>query len=527
MLWYSDVEKICRKMQDDAFVNERALEIAKIERCWDFYKGNQTPYARRYRDETQTEWEEKEKIPFNYFKKIIDKYVYGVSGQKITITFEDEKYQEIWDKVIDPLTDDETHINRQFMTIQRIAEISNTCLAIIRTKEDKESREVLPYFEPIDGKYIDFIPDEEDNNKIAKVIICYNYDNKGVDSRTNSRYLKRVEIWSKESQVIAIWDEEKNIFVEKPIENENPYGFIPMAIFQPQEDHESFWGISMADDLCQVNRVYNDLWTYFNTIIEMQSFSTLVITTHGDEVEVKLGPKRHLKFEGMEEGMNADDAKFITPNPDIEGVRKSIEAFKNELTDVSSVPSSVTFSGSFGAPESGYHLKIKQEPIKELWDSRKLSYGPSYNQLAQKTIKVYEIANGKSAQEVNKIKIVSSVKFSNPPVVIPAIEKMSQDEFDLRYDLITQVDMMMEKYPDLTKEEAEKKLIENIITNNKIEMASFGKSNRDLKILELEEALDNATDEEEIKRISSQLINLGRVQELQKDEIEIRSRKDR
>ena len=513
MLWESQAKEICRNSYESGLANERAIEIQKINVCWDFYNGDQVQYIRKYEDETQEEWELKQKVTWNYFKKIIDKYIHGVFGQKVTVTFEDENYQEIWDDIVASTTDEKTGINLQMMNAQKIAEVADTCLVMIRYDVEKG----LPYFEPIDGQHVDFIPDEEDHNKIDKVIICYEYDSKGFESGTNTRYLKRIEIWDSENYVVAKYDSNNDRLFDKK-EFENPYGFIPMAIFQPQKDHNSFWGISMADDICQINRVYNDLWTYLTQLCEMQTFSILLIKTHGSGDDITIGIRRMIKFENMEEGATADDAKYLTPNPDIEGVQKSILRFKDELTDLSSVPTSVTFSGSFKAPESGYALQIKREPIEGIWDQRKLSYGPSYNVLVQKAIKVYEIAHGhKSKEEASKEQISVSINFGSPPSLIPLMEKMAQDGFDLRHDLITQVDMMMEKYPDLTKEEAEKKLMENIIVNNRVEMASFGESDdSDLNVLELEEQLDQSKTKEELRSVNDRLLAIGRLQGIRK-----------
>jgi hypothetical protein len=48
-----------------------------------------------------------------------------------------------------------------------------------------------------------------------------------------------------------------------------------------------------------------------------------------------------------------------------------------------------------------------------------------------------------------------------------------QDEFDLRYGVITPIDLMMRRYPEMSKEEAIQKLQENKEIKEKLKLTEF------------------------------------------------------
>jgi hypothetical protein len=126
-------------------------------------------------------------------------------------------------------------------------------------------------------------------------------------------------------------------------------------------------------------------------------------------------------------------------------------------------------------PESGYALRIKRIPIEQEWERRRMSYGPSMKELAKKSVAVDDVNNGKKTN-VDEIK-VGVAFFDTTPPLAPQ-EQILTDEQQLRYNLITPVDLMLRQRPDLEREEAKKLLEKNKKENEDLGLQQFGDDNQ-------------------------------------------------
>jgi len=424
---------------------ERQAELDKIGKSWDFYYGDQEKYIAKYRGESQEDYDDKDKMVFNYTRSVIDEYLNGVFAKPVSIVYKDKKYQKTWDEMTDPITF--FKIVLFLKKVQRIAELSKLCLVMLRWNNETKS----VYFEDIRGEFVNFIPDEKNPKEIGAVVISYVYDTGDPD--INRRFLKRIEIWDKNKW--EIWLHSPALREEKKVSSgKNPYGFIPGIRFVPEEDDNTHYGLSSTEDIVKVNEVYNNLWTSLVRICIMQSFSVLVVKSDGN-IELTIAPTRFLKLENVDDA----DASYITPSPKISDVEKVLLDLKNELQDFSKVPSEVLQASKAKYPSSGYALRIKRIPIEQVWESRRMSYGPSLKDLSRKAIVVDKVHRNESPPNFKDIKV--QVGFTNTIPAYSPQEQMIIDQSDLRYNLITPVDLMIRKYPHLTQEEAKAKIKEN------------------------------------------------------------------
>jgi len=312
MLFKSEVEKFIAASHAKSLDAERSEEIKEIGKSWDFYYGNQEPYIKQYSGESDLDYEDKSKVVFNYTKSVVDEYVNGVFGKPVTVTLGDEAHQEIWDSIADPLS----FFNMMpfLAKCQRIAEISNTCLVMIRYDHKNE----LTYFEDIRGEFVHFLPSEDNPREVGTIIISYTYDTGEIDPQ--KKYMQRIEIWNDKQW--AIWIYSPTLKNSKMLNSgKNPYGFIPSIKFVPEEDDNTFYGLTGISDVVKINEVYNNLWTALVQISEMQSFSVLVIKSQ-TELKIEVAPKKFLKMENIGGDGTANDAQYITPSPKIDDVRK-------------------------------------------------------------------------------------------------------------------------------------------------------------------------------------------------------------
>jgi hypothetical protein len=439
---------------------ERQEELKVIGKSWDFFYGHQEQYIRQYRGEHTDDYADKDKPTFNYAKAIVDEYINGVFAKPVTVKFEKEENQKIWDSMVSPLTF--FNIVPFFMKCQRISEISNTCIIMIR--HNKQTQQT--YFEDIRGEFVHFLPKEDNPKEVGTLIISYNFDTGDPDPQ--KRIMKRVEIWD---------DEKWELWIHSPFLGEekmlgggpNPYHFIPAGKLCPEEDDNTFYGITNIPDVVKVNEIYNNLWTILMRISVYQSFSVLVVKSDQD-LNLTLAPTRFLNMEGVEEGV----AEYITPQPKIEEVRKVMLDLKMELQDVAHVPSEVMASSKGIAPESGYALRIKRIPIEQEWERRRMSYGPSVKDLAKKAVVVDKVNRGGSASTDD---LSVDVKFFDTTPPLAPQEQILTDEQHMRYNLITPVDLMLRQRPDLSREEAKKLIEANKKETEDLGFVAFGDDN--------------------------------------------------
>jgi hypothetical protein len=431
---------------------ERQEELKVIGKSWDFYYGHQEQYIRQYRGENDDDFNDKDKPTFNYTKAIVNEYVNGVFAKPVIIQFEKDENQKIWESIVHPLTF--FNIVPFFMKCQRIAEVSNTCLVMIRY--NKKTRQT--YFEDIRGEFVYFLPKEENPKEIGTLIISYNFDTGDPDPQ--KRIMKRVEIWDDEKW--EVWIHSPFLGEEKLLNSgPNPYKLIPAAKLCPEEDDNTNYGITNIPDVVRVNEIYNNLWTILMRICVYQSFSVLVVKSDQD-LNLTLAPTRFLNMEGVEEG----DAQYVTPQPKINEVEKVLMDLKMELQDVAHVPSEVMASSKGLTPESGYALRIKRIPIEQEWERRRMSYGPSVKDLCKKTVIVDNVNKGKSG-DVSDMTV--DVAFHNTTAPLAPQEQILTDEQQMRYNLITPVDLMLRERPELERDEAKE-----MIEKNKKEMEEMG-----------------------------------------------------
>jgi hypothetical protein len=458
-LFENIVENVTNKSLSGLLTQERQKDIAEIGKSWDYYNGDQEMYIKKYRGEDDEDYKDKDKPTFNYTKLIVDEYVGGVFGKPVLVKFEEEKDTKRWEAITKPIS----FVNQiPFMKkVQKISEISETCVVMVRWDEKAK----VPFFEDIRGEFCSFIPKDDNPKEIGVLIISYVYDTGIPDPKM--RFMERVEMWS---------DEKWEIWAHNPVSKDkervaggaNPYGVIPAGIFRPEEDDNSFYGMSSTRDVVSINEIYNNLWTALMRISVMQSFSVMVVTSD-NEITIEVAPTRYIKLPEVESA----DVKYITPQAKIEEVRKVLISLKEDLQDFSRVPSSVFSSqGSKGAPQSGYALKIKRIPIEEVWENRRVSYGPAYAHLVGLTMYVDAVQTNSGAAE-KFLEDTASITFSSTVPGLSPQEQLIQDQFELRYNLVTPVDLYVRKHPGMKREDALKHLIENQKENLQLGVTLF------------------------------------------------------
>ena len=447
MLFKSRVEELVLKALEELVSKDRKKVLVELGRNWDFYYGDHEAYFKKYREEDQDEYADKAKPEFNYTRLIIDEYIKGVMGQGVSVKISDEATQKWWDELIKTF-----NFQNYMKKVQRIAELSYDCLVIPRW--DKELKRV--YFEEIRGEYVKYFPDPDNPKQIGAIAIAYLYDT-GIASGDAASLLKRIEMWSKERIYIEEYSprlqRRRVIFDEEnPYKNQDNQAVIPISIFRPDEDDNTFYGYGNAGDVSKINMFYNNIWMDLVRIVTFQSFSILFIKS-ATELEVALAPTRFLKSTDAEAS-----AEYITPNAKIEDVRKVREDFKNELLDVSRVPSEVLSGSKKDLPASGFSLRVKRMPIEHLWSEKKENYAVPTEDMVRNA-RIVQNTHGKKVGEGKDPEMV--VIYKEVKIPEEAQTEQLKDAFELEHGLTSPVDLYMKRHKT-SREEAEDAVLKNL-----------------------------------------------------------------
>ena len=457
MLFDSRVEELIIKSLEDIVSEDRKLQLVEIGRNWDYYYGDHEKYFKKYLGETDEEYADKDKPEFNYTRLVIDEYVKGVMGQGVTIKVDDPAVQTWWDELT------KTFNYSNFMKkVQRIAELSYDC-AIIPRWDDVLKR---VYFEEVRGEYIKYYPDPENPRQVGSIAISYLYDS-GLADTDRAHLLKRAEIWSPERIMVIEYSprlqRRRIVFDEaNPYKDENGEQVVPISIFRPDEDDNTFYGYGNAGDVSKINYFYNNVWMNLMRIVLFQSFSILFLKS-ATKLKVEIAPTRFLKTNDPDA-----DAQYVTPSAKIEEVRKVREDFKNELLDISRIPVEVLSGTRKELPASGFSLQVKRMPIENLWTEKKENYRDPIKDMLRYA-KIVQNTHGKTVGVKNK-RDELAVLYSDPKVPIETATQQLQDAFDLEHGLTSPVELYMARH-EVSRKEAEKQVLTNLEETKKVKDA--------------------------------------------------------
>lgn len=451
----SIAEKVISRGLQDVLSQSRVKEAATVLKNWEFYEGDQEKHLIRYPDEEVKEFNAKYKPAFNYTQLVVSQYLMGVFGQDPNVVINEPEAQNWWDlqTVENPIFNKLSY----FKMAQQIAELSNSCIII--PKWDELNKTIT--LEQIKGERVEIYPDEENPNQMGLVVISYMYD-RGYETMDSGRFWRRVELYCKE--LIQVWnvDVDRNLaYLE--YDEPNPYiddigrQIIPVTVFTPIPDPDSFMGSSGIDQIVKINDAFNQLWMDLIHMVKYQSFSVLVFDsgmqgTHDDEIKIVVSPRHYLSGEGVK-------ASYAVPQADIAGCLKVIEAIKRELLDLSRMPVFMLAGSGGGGAESGISLRIKRLPTTQLWEERQGMYGQQYVDLVRKAFIVGNAHTGRKFP-VNKLGI--SIDWGTPDEILSSEEEMRGVLWKMNHGLLTAVDLMLEESPGMSREQAKEAILKNL-----------------------------------------------------------------
>jgi len=286
---------------------------------------------------------------------------------------------------------------------------------------------------------IDYTPRADDYSKLKELYLTFFYDN-----------VRQEEVWSKEEYNYL--NDGSNVVSE-----ENIYGFIPFEIFRNKKIPNSFY-CPPSSNLLDIQDYISNQNTQLGNNFKFQSMDMIVVKGGADLKEMNFGAKAVNKVD------TEDDIKFVSPNTDLEKLVNVINEQIFIFARMNGIPDSLI---SAATTTSGVSLIISQKALDDYLKNRATKFRKTEENLLLKGIKVLAYHRG--------INVPEDLKVSLNYTAANQMSKITEDEikmweFYLEKNILTRVDLMITMFPNMTRKEAEEKILENLELDEIISM---------------------------------------------------------
>ena len=235
---------------------------------------------------------------------------------------------------------------------------------------------------------------------------------------------------------------------------------LPFVLYNRVYPVDSLLNFTNGNDVRDLTVNMAILLIYLNSVEKYQSFKQIVFNTDDpDSIPdgMKLGPADILVNPTREGGGSVE---VLDLQADIKSKYDMIkERIVNVLTGYGISPQNFTMSA---APTSGFALKISNIGKIEARESQLPLYRKRENELfnIERVIYNYHNNTNKIPDDAELLVDFAELSFPKSPD-----ERIKQDEFDLRHNITTEIDILKRSNPDLTDDMAKQQYAENKAVN--------------------------------------------------------------
>ena len=366
-------------------VNANNHELTRIEQYflyWKFYNG------KHYRDVNHS------LIQFNYIKAFINKTIQFLLG-KNAFTFEVKSlYTDIVDEQLTkPI---EEYIMYQWNRNGKAVKAHE----ILQTGSVAGDAWILTYWDPavkfvrirvLDSRQCFPIFKDGDTSKLESFQLRMQLENNpnGYKLRVVNYTKDTIETWYQKSTVIL---KPKANFLGKidgNVENftteKNMVGFIPIVHIKNKPQADSYFGVSDAHDILNLNKVFNEMYQEMKGIIDYHATPVTVVT--GATLK---GMTRSLGkiWSGLPPeanvftlGLDADLGSMIT----------FLDRLKQGMHEISDVPENVLGKIQAISGTSAAALQLTYQPLVQQADTKALTYGEGIADINENMLRIGKI----------------------------------------------------------------------------------------------------------------------------------------
>ncbi len=265
---------------------------------------------------------------------------------------------------------------------------------------------------------------------------------------------QKAEVLDTTPEQFAYWDSENHFIFDKNgkmythddnPDMVNPYGVLPFVeCFRDGKPETDYLDTNASTDLIQTNLAINVAETNKNANIMFQSFGYLFVNGAGiDKDTMQIGQDK-INYLGVDGSIS-----IVSPPNAVPALDESIQSSYKMLAQNYHLPISFV-EGTTAA--SGVALKLRNT---ELTDDRKSDvtrWREVEFKLFELERRIIAVEDGKDAGDLEDVDFSESVEVLNDQ------EQRDKWEWELSKGLIDLADILMQKNPDLTREEAESEL---------------------------------------------------------------------
>jgi hypothetical protein len=472
--------------------NKNITRKVEAKKRYEIYKDKIKRYIlenlhRELEDETVRDMESRIST-LNIYKKVINKKarVYKTTPKRIA---KDESHQEILDQYVDAIK-----LNLNMKKTNRLLEaLCNTDVYVRPIEDNKEvtvdGKSKWSYrLDPLPTHNYDVIEDARDRERAIGYILsdfCGSVIQDTVGSNVSRDDGQAAIVATNEGCHEETAEEKKNkeyvfwgntyhftfrsdgtIVKEKsPDDLLNPIECMPFGSFAKDKDGK-FWADG-GEDLVEGSILINTILTDVYYIAKMHGTGLFYLFGKGVPKNLKVGPNQGITLE-VEEGDPTPSIGFANASPQLNDHKDLIEQYLAILLTTNDLePNSVSGTLSVGGASSGVQeLIIKSEPVGAIEDDQEIfkDEEPNVTKIASKWHNLY-LDKGLLVEKLEELGPIPddldyTIKFGAVQQFFSEKEKLEVIEKRLQLEIDDMVDAMILDNPDLSREDAEKILLE-------------------------------------------------------------------
>jgi len=247
-------------------------------------------------------------------------------------------------------------------------------------------------------------------------------------------------------------------------EQPNPYGVIPFIPVFSHTPTDTFW-LPGANDLMAVQDELNRRLTALSFTADLQGFGVAVAKgatgRDGKAPDLNFGPGQYL---GLPEGA---DFSFAAPNAPIQDILNMIDFLLKQAAICNGL--SAASMSTNPTAESGISKLVGNSELEEQRRDQIALFAGYEQQLFAMFRTVWNVHN---PQRQMSAAATMRVDFYDPKPVLSGTEQAREWELLMDNNIISPVDIMIERNPDLTREDAKQRLDEIRAENQKYRSAT-------------------------------------------------------
>lgn len=238
--------------------------------------------------------------------------------------------------------------------------------------------------------------------------------------------------------------------ISKTLKSEpNPYGEIPIAWFTNSQELDEFWHDS-GYPIIETNETVNIRLSNLMLALDYQTVSLLVTIGMPASQSIPIGVTQRLNIPAGEigQGLAGYDAKYITPSPLLRDVWDLINQLILNVAKLYGL-SAQSYNRDSSAFASGYQLKLSKQDIVNRNKLKREFYRQSIKDLCRYMMMCYT-----TNSDFNFYETAVNIDFGDIQFETNPIEQAQLNAIELGNGITSEVQILMDRNPDLTEEDA-------------------------------------------------------------------------